>query len=278
MAELERILQLTPGTLTQQWYEDGVAVDPGTVTLGITRADGSVLVAAGTGTTGAGTAPRTYSLTTTHTALLDTLTVTWASTSKGTLVSRVEVAGGFLFSVAELSARVTGFTTAQLVGMRTTVETEFENACGCAFVPRYARDTLDGNGGRSLMLRPLVTSVRTASVNGFAFSAADLAALTISTTGSVYSPRAWTCGTGNVLVGYEHGFQDTPAGVRQAALILAKTWLTGQRSPIDDRATTFASTDGGTYSLAVPGRGGSTFGVPDVDAVVDRYDLRVGLA
>jgi hypothetical protein len=278
VADLERILKLTPGSLSQQWYEDGVAVDAGTVTVGITRADGTVLVAAGAATTGSGTAARVYNLTTTHTALLDRLTVTWSSNLKGTLVSYVEVVGGFLFSVADLAARVTGFTTAQIVDMRMTVETEFENACGCAFVPRYARDTLDGNGGRSLMLRPLVTSVRSASVDGSAFSAADLAALTISTSGSVYSPRAWTCGTGNVLVGYEHGFQDTPAGVKQAALILAKTWLTGQRSPIDDRATTFASTDGGTYSLAVPGRGGSTFGVPDVDAVVDRYDLRVGLA
>jgi hypothetical protein len=49
VAEFERILQLTPGTLTQQWYEDGAAVDPGTVTVGITRADGTTLVAAGRG-------------------------------------------------------------------------------------------------------------------------------------------------------------------------------------------------------------------------------------
>jgi hypothetical protein len=52
--DVERILQLTPGTLSQQWYEDGAAVDPGTVTVGITRADGTTLVAAGTGTTGRG--------------------------------------------------------------------------------------------------------------------------------------------------------------------------------------------------------------------------------
>jgi 20S proteasome alpha/beta subunit len=58
MPDLERIGQLTPGSLSQQWYEDGSAVDPGTVTVGITRADGTVLVAAGTATTGTGTAAR----------------------------------------------------------------------------------------------------------------------------------------------------------------------------------------------------------------------------
>ena len=281
MPELERILKATPGSLSQQWYEDGVAVDPGTVTVGITRADGTVLVAAGAATTGSGTAARTYNLTTTHTALLDRLAVTWTSTLKGTLTSYVEVVGGFLFGIAELQARLTAgqFTTAQVVEMRTTVEQEIEKACSCAFAPRYALDTLNGNGGRSIMLRPLVTSVRSATVDGTAFTAADLAALSIGTTGTVYSSsRTWTCGTGNVLVGYEYGFQDTPAGVRQAALILAKTWLTGQRSPIDDRATTFASTDGGTYALAVPGRGGSHFGLPDVDSVIDRYNLSVGIA
>lgn len=279
MADLERILRQTPGTLSQQWYEDGVAVDPGTVTVGITRWDGTVLVAAGAATTGSGSSARAYNLTTAHTALLDRLTVTWTSTLKGTLTSYAEAVGGFLFSIAELAARVTGFTTAQLTDMRTTVETEIERACGCAFAPRYALDIINGNGGRSVMLRPFVTSIRSATVDGTVFTAGDLAALSIGTTGSVYSAsRSWTCGTGNVLVGYEHGFQDTPAGMRQAALLLAKSWLTGQRSPIDDRATTFASAEGGTYALAVPGRNGSHFGIPDVDVVVDRYNLTTGIA
>jgi hypothetical protein len=104
MPDLERIGQLTPGTLSQQWYEDGAVVDPGSVTVGITRADGTVLVAAGAATTGSGTGARTYNLTTTHTALLDRLTVTWTSTLKGTLLSYVEVVGGFWFSLAELRA------------------------------------------------------------------------------------------------------------------------------------------------------------------------------
>jgi hypothetical protein len=128
------------------------------------------------------------------------------------------------------------------------------------------------------MLRPIVTSDPGGVGDGTAFTVADLAALTISTTGSVYSAsRGGRAGPGTSCR-VRARFPGHAGGIRQAALILAKTWLTGQRSPIDDRATTFASTDGGTYALAVPGRNGSTFGIPDVDAVIDRYDLRVGIA
>ena len=151
MPDLERIQQNTPATLSQQWYEDGAAVDPGTVTLEITRADGTVLVAAGASTSGVTTAPRTYNLTTTHTALLDTLKITWTSTLKGTLVSYVEVAGGFLFSISQARAlkpldNVTNYPTAVLKDMRITVEQALEDACGVAFVPRYERETVNGDG------------------------------------------------------------------------------------------------------------------------------------
>jgi hypothetical protein len=171
MADLERIQQLTPGTLSQQWYEDGVPVDPGTVTVGITRADGTVLVASGTGTTGAGTAARTFSVTTTHTALLDRLLVTWTSSAKGTLTSHLEVVGGFVFSLAELIAVKPPnqtWTTAQLVAMRTTVEQAIEDEYGTALVPRYRRDTLSGDGTTLLRLRDPVRTVRAATVTSTA--------------------------------------------------------------------------------------------------------------
>jgi hypothetical protein len=156
MPDLERIGQLTPGTLSQQWYEDGAVVDPGTVTVGITRADGTVLVAAGTATTGSGTGARTYNLTTTHTALLDRLTVTWTSTLKGTLLSYVEVVGGFWFSLAELRAirgltDTTDYPTSDLAAMRTTVEDAIEEYTG-ALVPRYAYQTVSGVSGQPIRL------------------------------------------------------------------------------------------------------------------------------
>src|SRR5215207_2274109 len=149
MPDLERVQQNTPVTLSQQWYEGGVVVDPGTVTIVITRADGTSLVAS-TGTSGSSTSPRTFNLTTTHTALLDRLTVTWTSTLKGTLVSYVEVVGGFLFSLPELSAiKPTNqtWTTTQMTETRVSVEQALEDACAVAFVPRYSRETVNGNSG-----------------------------------------------------------------------------------------------------------------------------------
>jgi hypothetical protein len=101
---MERILQSAPFTASETFYEDGVIVDPGTVTVGVTRADGTVLIAAGTATAGSGAAARTYALTIANTALLDTLTVTWTSATKGVRTSTIEVVGGFLFTLSQARA------------------------------------------------------------------------------------------------------------------------------------------------------------------------------
>jgi hypothetical protein len=280
MPDLERVQQNTPLTLSQQWSEDGAAVDPGTVTLGIDRADGTVLVAAGTATSGSGTSPRTFNLTTTHTALLDTLEVTWTSTLKGSLLSYVEVAGGFLFSIAQARAvsplnNTTAYPTATIVQMRTTVEQALEDACGVAFVPRYRLETLSGPGGTSLLLAPRTTAIRSATVSDTVLAAGDLTDLTYSPTGFV-DGYAWTYGSSNITVGYEHGWPSPPERIRRAALTLAKAWLV--EGPVDDRASTFSSVDGGTYGLVVEGRAGSQFGLPTVDAAVNQYSLACGIA
>lgn len=281
MPDLERIQQLTPGTLSQQWYEDGVAVDPGTVTIGITRADGTVLQAAGTATTGSGTAARTYNLTTTHTATLDSLKVTWTSTLKGTLVSYVEVVGGFLFSLAQARAispfsgatGLTNYPTATLVQMRTTVEQALEDACGVAFVPRYRYTTLEAWCGRGLMLdRPKPIALRSVTVDG---TTQSLTSATVFPSGGV-TGLTFTSISGAVVVGYEHGWQGPPERITRAALLLLKAWLVA--GPVDDRAATFSSVDGGTYGLIVEGRAGSTFGIPAVDAAVQQYNLVCGVA
>ena len=277
MADLERILQLTPGTLSQQWYEDGAAVDPGTVTIGITSADGTVIVTAGTGTTGAGSNPRTYSLTTTHTALLDRFTVTWTSTSKGTLVSYVEVVGDFVFTLAELSALKPGnltWSASTMAEMRTTVEQSVEDEYGTALVPRYRYETLSGHPNEALKLRAPVRAIRSASVNGVALDQSALDGLYV--TGGYVTGYQWAYGIGNVVVGYEYGLDDPPRRMRQAALRLARQWLVS--GPVDDRALGAVSPDGNfSFGLATPGRGGSIFGLPDLDAAIHASPYRVGV-
>jgi hypothetical protein len=278
MSDLERVLQATPFTLQQQWYEGGTAVDPGSVTVTVTDTAG-VVVTTGAAS-GTGTSPRAYNLTAVHTAILDTLTVTWASTLKGTLTSYVEVVGGFLFSIAEFRglgsayANTTNYPTSAVVDMRTTVEQALEDACSVAFVPRHSVETVNGVYGGLLSLRwARVRSIRTVTVDDVAGTPADYVALR---EGMVYASSTWwTAGYGNVTVGYEHGYDSPPMRMKRAALILAKRWITPGSA--DDRAINVTN-DSGTYALFQAGVRGHLFDVPEVQAAVDQYNLSVGVA
>lgn len=277
---MDRILRNTTATISATFSVDGAGVDPvpDTATVEIFRDDGTVLVAQTLAANVVGQPGRfAFPLTTDHTALLDTLTARWVS-SLGIVDTTVEIAGGFHFTIAQARAmaplsNTTVYPTARVQAMRTTVEQAIEDACEVAFVPRYARETFDGGTG-TIVLRPMVTAVRAATVEGTALTAGELGELARTASG-IYSPSGWTLGYGNVEIIYEHGYSVTPARVSQAALRLAKTWLV--EGPIDDRATGMATPDGGSYQLVTPGLRGSYFGLPEVDAVVRQYGLRSGM-
>jgi hypothetical protein len=281
MPDLERVQQNTPLTLSQQWSEGGVAVDPGTVTVGILRADGTVLVAAGTSTNGTGTAARTFNLTTTHTGLLDYLTVTWTSTLKGTLISYVEVVGGFLFSIADARAvkpldNATTYPASKIVEARTLAEQALEDACGVAFVPRYTRQTVTAYGGTTILARwPLVRSLRAATTDGVALTNSELTDVRVLGTGEIYHPGRWINGFASTTIAYEHGHDRPPLRVSRACLLLAKSWLTA--GPVDDRATSI-NTEDGFIALSTPGIRGAVTGIPEVDATIAEYSYRVAVA
>jgi hypothetical protein len=276
MPDLERVQQNTPLTLSQQWYEGGAAVDPGTVTIGIVRADGTELVAPATATSGAGTAARAYNLTTAHTALLDRLTVTWTSTLKGTLTSYVEVVGGFLFGLSELSGKLTdstsSYTAAQLADARTYAETEIEREINLALVPRFDTHRGTAQGWFFHVPRYALRTVRWvntyASGVATAYGASELLALEIGE-GLIYG-GGWPTGYRAVEVGYEHGLDSPPPGAKEAALVLAEQHIV--QGPVDDRATQRAS-EFGPINLATPGMFGSRFGIPVVDAFCQSYRI-----
>lgn len=280
---MDRVKRATSETLSKTWTDrnTGAIVDPGTVTVGITRADGTVVVAPGTATSGGGAAARTFVLTTAHTALLDDLTVTWTTTNQGTDPDLVQIVGDVLFTVADARRikpldNTTTYTTADIVAMRTMVEQALEEACGVAFVPRYTREKHVGNSGLTVHLRwPYVQAIRSVESDGTAWSPGELSAAHVSTYGTLWSATRLTADS--LVVGYEHGHGYPPPEVSRAGLILLKAWLVGRDRPIDERAITFNAAEGGTYSLAVPGRNGSQFGHPDVDVVVQRYSMSVGV-
>jgi hypothetical protein len=160
---VDRILQSTPATISESWYQGATIQDPGTVTVTVTRDDGTIVT---TGTAaGTGAAPRTFQLTAAHTASLDRLTATWTSPTLGTLTTVVEVVGDFLFTINEAhNAGLATYSDDQIAGARTRVEQAIEDACGLAFVPRYDRATLNGDGTTLLRLgRPFLRRVRWAS-------------------------------------------------------------------------------------------------------------------
>jgi hypothetical protein len=269
-----RIQRNTTATLSKTFYEDGVAVNPGTVTVTITASDGTV-IAEDAATTGSGTSARTYAVTASDTAMLDSWSVAWASTGKGTLIDDYEIAGGFLFGLNQLGAVKLGqsgtiagtYSAAQMAEVRVLVESAIEDACGVAFVPRYRVESVSGDGGTSVVLeRAKVSAVRSVTVGGTAVTDVSL-----SPYGTLYRRGGFGRGFQNVVVGYEHGWSSPPPRVSQAAMLLARRWLVD--GPIDDRATSVSMEGVGTYTLATPGMRGSYFGLPEVDQVVNQYEM-----
>jgi hypothetical protein len=264
---------------------DGEPVAPtGAVTVGVTRSDGSTVVAAGTATGPGGTAAeRTVTLNAAAVADLDVLTATWTN-GDATWTTTAEVVGGFYAALADIRSADPALADTErnparlLVAARRIVETEFEDICGRAFVPRFTVELLDGTGTDTLNLSaPLLRRVRWArhsdgtpvGVN-VASIPADPAGIAVRDDGGV-----WPAGTRNIEVGFEHGYDRPPPDVRDAFIARLRDVVNRSRRGISERATTFTATEGGTYGLAVAGRGGSITGLPDVDVVLRRYTSRV---
>lgn len=268
---MDRLLKATPATISNSWYEDGAIVDPGTVTINIARADGTSLISGGA-TSGSGVAARTYNLTAaTHTDQLDTLTITWVSTTKGTMTNYIEVVGGFLFSLSDLDGLLqtpSNFTAAKKVEARTWAEQKIEGAIGRAFVPRYAFEYLDGHLGDIVnsTRRPVRTIRSVDTRDGSTWTAQTATDYEISYSGFT---GTWTTGYRNARVGYEYGEDFPPEDVSEAAALWAKVRLV--QGPVDDRELQrFISDTGAVVNLSTPGRN-SWSGIPDVDSVIESY-------
>ena len=278
----ERILRGAPASITCQFLDqDGDPADPGTVTIGVTKADGTVVVASGTATTGTSTAPRAYSLAAVST--LEMLTASWTSSTHGVQTTHVEVVERYYFSVAAARAWKTGgmndattYTDAQIKAGRSEVEQEFERFCW-AFVPRFVRHELMATGRSSALVVPdqklrslrSVKEIATDGSTSYTWTAADIAATSVATSGILTRLDGAVWSAGKIVVEYEHGFDSPPPDVLDAAIARLRYRINAQRSAVPDRASSFTSGDGGTYSLLVPGRGSSLTAQPEVDVVLN---------
>jgi hypothetical protein len=279
---VERIISGRSATLTHTFYSARVATDPSpdSATVTITRADGTALVTAAAATE-AGTGKVTYTVTPAQTALLDTWRVDWFATFGGqaqTFREYVEVAGGVLCTLHRTSRRCSRPPpTRSSADIRTDAEQALEDECGQAFVPRYARETLDGDGSVLVLTNPNVRAIRSASYTygGVVtpLTTSQLGYLAFNPSG-ILTGYTWPCGTGNVTVAYEHGRDYAPPGARTAVLAAAQEIhgaSTGDgrviRREADGQAVTYASASSSGGFLD-----------PALRAFVARNSLRTGIA
>lgn len=280
--DVDRYRKGDPISLSFTYYDDnGVAqaiVGAATATV----YDGAG--AAVTGVAGAATlldGAATFSIDSAALTRLDTYKVLWAggiATGAFQRWTYFELADGYLFELADFRnyraefADTTNFPAARLRKIRAAAEESFENGAMVAFIPRGARQTLTGDGGRRLQLeRVYVSAVYSASIDGTALTAEELAELTIHSHGVLERPRGkvWTRGH-EILVHYVHGHSFPIAPVVDAVMELAAAGAVP--SNLNARATS-ESTEFGAFRLTIAGRDGET-GIPNVDAAMLRYGAK----
>lgn len=286
----QRILQATAATLSLAVFAGSNTTDPGVTTVTVTRSDGTALKAAGTATSGIGTVARTVALTAADTADLDHLTCVWATTNSGTLTTQAEIVGNRLFSLAEArtfqAAKYPNLVDSQTIdddeleAARTWIEDEFENICGVAFIPRFAYEIYDRPGAMSQLLRHNdVQSIRSieyrvlGNTTWVALTSDELTAVIVNRESVIESENGlplWFPAR-QLRVGYVYGRTQIPFAIKQAGLRLLAYASTPSNLP--ERALSL-SDEIGTFRLATPGMRGSWFGLPEVDAVLARYQNR----
>lgn len=235
-----------------------------------------------------------YTFNLSSTTVLDTLgiysvTATFTvSGSSSTVTIPVEVVGDHLFEIHELRAFDTALSddtryTAEEIRIARDFATErLEEAAQVALTTRLKRIVIDGSGLTSLVLPDTeVTNFISATNLEEEFGAdteddltatelldveAKIEGILIRTDGN-----AWTAGTQNWIVEYEHGITNSSIWKRPA-MILAVEALVRQALPY--RATS-QSTDLGEFRISVanPTIGRDT-GIPEVDAIIHLHGRR----
>ena len=265
----QRIRTGASATLTAQILDaQGDPVEPtGAVTVAVAGLAAPVL-AAGTATGTVTGDPTLRTVTVPARTDLDLLTATWSEAGGRTVTTRIDVAGGFYASTAAIRdadpslAAEESYPTAKIIAARRAVEDEFERVIGYALVPRVAQHVVVLDGEDRITLPHFeVRTVRSVTLDGAAIAYGP----TLADAGVVHLDRFRT---GTATVVYEHGW-DRPTGEAVEAFFLrVRDILNRSKAGLPSRTTTYTSEVGGTYSLAVAGRGGSLTGIPDVDVVL----------
>lgn len=253
-------------TLAHTFLNDEDALTPETVSVTVTRAGASVPAVQGE-------AVRAGTVYTFPAGMLPEgqYAVKWDG-STAVDVETIEVVGGYLFSIPEARASdedltADRFPAPEVRHYRDVVESEFERITGRSFTPRtrfLERSKVPGPTD----LLPVADIRSVAIVGGLSAGPA-----TIERVGDFGYLTSCPEDASGIEIAY--GFTAAPEGIARVGKLYLRYLLTAERSGIPDRATSYQPVDGGTYTLATAGRGGSETGIPDVDAVLKDYDFEI---
>lgn len=278
----DRILRNTGKTLSMSFYSGGSIVDPGTVTVTITKADGTAVVT-NAATTGTGAAARSYILA--PQANLNVLKAVWTgtvSTVSTSLTSYHEIVGAHLFTEADARAfkiagqaplsDTTEYTDAEIALARDQITDIFQQHTGVSWVPRFYRHTFGGDNSYEIILpHREVTSVLSVTIGGTAQTASNYTADPItgvlSATSGVFTAASRTAPR-NCVIEYEHGYAYEKDGVGRMALMALMARVVRKSTP--DRAMAMTN-ELGTFRLAKF----EPFGIPEVDSWLADHDYRL---
>lgn len=251
--------------------------------VAVSRSDGSALPAPVVADVDPGDGSYTAELLgSSHTDALDVLSLVWSGEVAGraqVYAQAVEIVGEFYCSLFELRSNPdlsnpAKFPSLALRAARDEFESLAERYCEVAFVPRFAREELRGDGRNRITLRhhrPRV--LRSISVGGEVRSVDDFAfdGCVLDWSGGTFT--APISGATNVVVEYEHGYDHVPEALAQACRVFVETRLLGDRGGIPRLAISVDS-EFGNMRLATPGDRRPT-GIPSVDAALNEYAERV---
>lgn len=289
---MQRILRGTAAQVSVTLTDvSGAPADAtGAVAVSVERDSDGTVVASGNATHGA-TGVYTFALTPAQVAEVDLLNVTWtatiASVANQAFLTQAEIVGARLCSLAAITdAGATGDTTAA----RDWAETTLEDACGKAFRPRYAKDTIVPQSAswataqvfsgidftNLLLIHKDPIKILAVTVDGTALTQTEIDAITIAKSGLLTRTPGW--GGDPCTIAYTYGFSSVPEPVSRAAVRLARAYLTPNPSDYDERSTR-VDTPEASYSLVTPGVRGAITSLPEVNAVIQMYGASgVGVA
>lgn len=283
------ILRDSAETLAVTVYSGETATDAdGSVTVGITNAAGTTVVAAGTSTTRTGVGEYTYTLA--AQSDLAELTVTWTGTwgTAMDFVTTSEVVGNFYCTPAELramdllSGEATTFPATDLVAAIEYSTDVIDDYVGAPFVQRYQRDVLNGTDSQVIRVTQLFPeTLLAASIDGTALTADEITNTALFEDGTMMrKDGVWSYTTpGNkVVIDYEHGSGVTaPSDIRWACKTLARYHLLEQVSIIPSRAVQIQS-ELGSITLSQPGGLNRPTPLNDVNVILNRHKHRAPVA